>query len=307
MTILVTGAGGFIGRALVSSLLTDNDGPAITCVDVVPQPDDLVHPRVVWVRGGLDDGGTLDQASRAGPDCVYHLASVPGALAEADPALGRRVNLDASLDLFDRLAASPGRARVVYASSIAVYGAMSREPVGVATPTQPLITYGTHKRMVELALADHTRRGNLSGIALRLPGIVARPPSASGFGSAFMSDLIHALVSGRRYVCPVGPDATAWWLSVATVIENLRHAARLDVTGVVQVPALHHSVGEIIAAMTEVTDVKPEIAFEPDERIEGVFGNFPPLDIKRELALGFRHDVTTADLIRKAVAGSGVI
>jgi nucleoside-diphosphate-sugar epimerase len=301
LTILATGAGGFIGQALVRRLLADDDTSAITCVDVVPQPEDLVHPRVNWVRGGLDDRRTLDEALRADPACIYHLASVPGALAEADPALGRRVNLGASLDLLDRLALRPTPARVIYASSIAVYGAMSQEPVGTHTPTHPLITYGAHKRMVEIALADHTRRGNLSGIALRLPGIVARPPSANGFGSAFMSDLLHAVVAGGRYTCPVGPNATAWWLSVAAVVDNLRHAAGLDVTGVVQVPALHLSVGDIVAAMKDVAEAKAVISFDPDDRIEEIFGRFPPLAIEHELALGFRHDGTTANLIRSAV------
>ena len=116
----------------------------------------------------------------------------PADWPSAEPALGRRVNLDASLTLFDRLRSAGGRPRVVYASSIAVYGDMGAGPVSSETPARPLITYGAHKRMVEIALSDLTRRGEASGIAVRLPGIVARPGVSTGLGSAFMSDLLHA-------------------------------------------------------------------------------------------------------------------
>ncbi len=162
------------------------------------------------MRGAIDDRDAMGRVRLEDFDVVYHLASVPGALTERDPALGRRVNLDATLDLFDRLAACGRRPRVVYTSSVAVYGDMDERPIGADSPTRPTSTYGAHNRMAEIALADHSRRGELSGAALRLPGLIARPGKATGFGSSFMSELPRAYAAAEPYVCPVSEQATAW-------------------------------------------------------------------------------------------------
>ncbi|MDU6378302.1 MAG: NAD-dependent epimerase/dehydratase family protein, partial [Bradyrhizobium sp.] len=246
MRILVTGAAGFIGRALLQRLLVDTDGADITGLDLVAAPPEASGARLSWISGGLDDRAVLEQLGAASFDRVFHLASVPGGRAEVEPALGRRVNLDASLDLLQLLAQHGNRPRVVYASSIAVYGALSGAPVSAQTEARPLISYGAHKRMVEIALADHTRRGELSGIALRLPGIVARPRPVSGFGSAFMSELLHAVSAGESYACPVSPDATAWWLSAKVAVDNLIRAGEIDVCGTLQLPALRLSIAEVM-------------------------------------------------------------
>ncbi|MGC2777316.1 MAG: NAD-dependent epimerase/dehydratase family protein, partial [Bradyrhizobium sp.] len=271
----------------------------ITAVDVAPCPAGATGGGLRWISGGLDDRAVLDQLSRAPFDLVFHLASIPGGRAESEPALGRRVNLDASLDLLQLLAAGPSRSRVVYASSIAVYGVMSGAPVGARTEARPAITYGAHKRMVEIALADHTRRGDLSGIALRLPGIVARPRSTGGFGSAFMSDLMHALADGESYVCPVSPAATAWWLSVTAAVDNLMLAGAIGHCGEVQVPALHLSIADVVQGLADRhgTDRAARVRYSPDDRIEAIFGCFPALDTSAEQALGFTHDGSVAGLI----------
>ena len=206
MRVLVTGAAGFVGAALLRSLVRDSETTSLTLVDLVRHPLAEASERMRWISGGLDEPAILDEIFVERFDIAFHLASVPGGLAERDRTLGRSVNLDATLNLFDRLADAGGRPRVVYASSVAVYGEMAGEPVGPRTPARPVITYGAHKRMVEIALADLSRRGEISGIALRLPGIVARPGSSAGFGSAFMSDLLRSAAKGEPYVCPVSPD-----------------------------------------------------------------------------------------------------
>ncbi|MGY4303315.1 nucleoside-diphosphate-sugar epimerase [Bradyrhizobium sp. USDA 4369] len=308
MRILITGAAGFIGRALLHRLLTEMDGADITALDLAEAPPDVSGARLSWISGGLDDRAVLERLGAAPFDRVFHLASVPGGRAEAEPVLGRRVNLDASLDLLQLLAQHGNRPRVVYASSIAVYGALSGAPVSAQTEARPLITYGAHKRMVEIALADHTRRGELSGIALRLPGIVARPRPVSGFGSAFMSELLHAVSADESFVCPVSPDATAWWLSAKVAADNLIRADEIDVCGTLQSPALRLSIAEVMAGLAQLYGAERpvRVTFDPDDSIEAVFGRFPLLEVGAELALGFAHDGSVAEMITNALRTANI-
>ncbi len=302
MRILITGAAGFIGSALLKSLMGDPAVLEIVAVDLAERPAWAAAGRVRWICGGIDDRAVMDKIFRDEYDLVFHLSSIPGALAEADPRLGRRVNLDASLDLLERLAATSRCPRVVYASSIAVYGPSS-DPVSSRTPPCPVITYGAHKRMVEIALADHTRRGEMSGISLRLPGIVARPGPATGFGSAFMSEFLHALAAGEPYCCPVSPSATAWWLSATQAVKNLVHAGAIAHCDAVQVPALCLTVEGIVDGIAEVYGAERAslIQYRPVDRIEATFGRFPELDVADERALGFTDDGSVAKLIMSAL------
>ncbi len=227
MRVLVTGAAGFLGRALLRTLASRSPDDEITGMDLnAPSSNEALAGRISWVSGAFDDRDMMERTRLQDFDVVYHLASVPGALAEREPALGRRVNLDATLDLFDRLAASGRRPRVVYASSVAVYSDMDGGPIGVDSPARPTSTYGAHKRMAEIALSDHSRRGELSGIALRLPGLIARPGKSAGFGSAFMSELPRAYAAGKPYECPVSPESAAWWMSAGCAAKSAQ--VRLD-------------------------------------------------------------------------------
>ncbi len=291
--ILVTGAAGFIGRALTRRFA--DRGAAWMRLD-----REIDGPGAA--RGDLADSETIRAAAAFAPDIVFHLASAPGALAEQDPGLSRRVNLGASLDLFAALAALPRKPRVVYASSVAVYGEAAHGGVSRETPAQPASTYGAHKRMVEVGLSDHVRRGDFSGVALRLPGVIARP-LASGFGSAFMSELPRAFAQGRSYVCPVSPAAVSWWMSAGRAAENLMHAADIETTGVLQPPALRLSVGEVLDALSGLYPESPRslITFKPDSRIERSFGRYGELDAAYERALGFCDDGDAPTLLRSAL------
>lgn len=304
MSTLVTGAAGFLGAGLLRKLLADETAGDIVAVDLAPQPFPDGSGRLRWVTGGIDDPACLAAVMATSFDMVFHLASIPGALAEREPALGRRVNLDSTLALFDRLAEAGTRPRVVFASSIAVYGEMAGDAVHALTPTRPTLTYGAHKRMAEIALADLTRRGGVSGIALRLPGLVARPGGATALGSAFMSDLMRSVAAGQPYVCPVGPEATCWWMSAACAVANLRHAAAIVATGDIQLPALHLSIGEVVAALAETFGPACGglVTHRPSPEIERLFGRLPPLLAQEAEALGFAHDGSALRLVAAALA-----
>ncbi len=146
MRILVTGAAGFLAAALVNTLASRKSDHETTAIDLEPNDRAGASGRARWIEGSLDDPETLETARLHTYEVVFHLASVPGGLAEREPPLGRRVNLDATINLFERLAASRQRPRVVFASSVAVYGEMDGRPIGSDSPTRPTITYGAHKR-----------------------------------------------------------------------------------------------------------------------------------------------------------------
>ncbi len=304
--ILVTGAGGFIGRALTQRL---SGRPALaqralTLADVHLGP---APPHARSVEGDLGDPAVLDVALTPLPGVVIHLASVPSAASEARPELSRAVNLDATLALFDRLARAERPVRLVYASSIAAMGSVFPSAVDDDTPPRPSLTYGAHKLMAETALADWSRRGRLDGIALRLPGIVARPRQAGGFGSAFWSEVFHAFVRGEPYEAPVGPDATAWLMSVGACVENLMHAAEippssLGATRAFTLHALHARMADLLAEIASRTGARRDlVSCAPQPDIQAQFGRYPPLATPGADALGFRHDQDLAGLVDHAV------
>ena len=289
--ILLTGAAGFLGRQLHKRygaegewLTLDRKGSGAR------------------LQGDLADLALVREAAAFRPDVVFHLASVPGAEAERDPGLSRRVNLDASLGLFAALAATGAKPRVVYASSVAVYGEAARTHAGRKTAPAPASTYGAHKRMVEIALTDHTRRGELSGAMLRLPGVIARA-EASGFGSAFMSELPRALAQGRPYLCPVSPQAVAWWMSAPCAARALRHAGEIAQAGVLQPPALRLSVAEVVTVACALYGEprRALVSYAPDARLEAAFGRYGDLDADFERSLGFADDGDARELLRAAL------
>ena len=315
MHILITGACGFVGRALMQRLLDDPCAlpqplTLLTGIDhsVDTAPKDwLTDHRVQLLAGDFADPVLLLQALRHPPDWVFHLASVPGSLAEKEQALGLQVNLLSCITLFLAVAASAldnGRAaRVVFTSSVAVYGNLPADSrVNESCAVRPMLTYGAHKLMLETLLTDMSRRGVLDGISLRLPGIVARPATPTGHGSAFMSALIRRLGNGLDYECPVSREAQAWWMSLPCCIDNLLHAAALPAAQMpesrtVQLPVITATVGALIQAIAAVTGLTPNVSHVPDAGIERLFGRQPPLDTPLARQLGFTDDGDMAQLV----------
>jgi nucleoside-diphosphate-sugar epimerase len=309
MRVLVTGAAGYVGAALVEALrakgaLGDRRIEALALADRTIE----ALPGSTAIAGDLAEASVLQQVADFGADAVFHLAAVPGGASEADYALGRRVNLDTTLALFELLAASGKFPVVVYASSIAVYGTQLPPVVTPATPLRPPLTYGAHKQACEILLADFSRRGLLDGRSVRLPGIVARPRSGAGLTSAFMSDILHALRRGEAFTCPVGPEATAWWMSVRRCADNLMHAAAMDVpqadaARAWPLPVLRLSMHEVIETCAALygADRRALVAFRPIPDVEAVFGRYPRLDDSSSRALGLRDDGSAEALVRRAL------
>lgn len=314
--LVVTGAAGFVGRALVARLRRDRSlgGRTLGSLTLI----DLFHDTstdTAWirqVRGSIADRSVVAQAFERAVDVVLHLASVPGGTAEQQPALARDVNLQGTLNLLDACAAqveNGGTApRFVFASTIAVYGAQLPAQVDDATPTRPAMSYGAHKLMGEIAVADLTRRGGCDGLSLRLPGVLARPPARTGQLSAFLSDLMRDPAAGRDVVCPMSPGATTWAASTPNTVDNLLHAGGVDTTGLpahraLTLPALRFSMAQLLDALAAVhgEQVRAHVRFEPEARIEALFGRFPPLITAAADAAGFEHDGSLHRLVQRAI------
>ncbi len=300
--VLVTGAGGFVGQALVRALST---GWRVIATDRA-EMDFAELPNVTVLPGDLDDP-TLIAAITAQPlDAVIHLATIPGGAAEADPALAARINVAASMARIDAASAQGNCPRVLFASSIAVFGDPLPAHVDDDTPLTPMLRYGAHKAMVEEWIATMTRRGAIRGLSMRLPGILARPLAPSGMKSAFLSNLFHALKAGEPITLPVSADATSWLLSRRTLISQIEHALDLPCDPAdarLTLPALRVVMRDMVNEIARQTSSDPElVSHAPDPAIQAAFGSQPPLSTPRADALGLHHDGTLAALVTHALA-----
>ncbi|AUL15879.1 SDR family oxidoreductase [Bordetella bronchiseptica] len=315
MRVLITGANGYIGRALAERLCALSGVPGhgaleqLTLCDLAfdAAPAD---PRVRQVAGDFADPATLAAVTDPPPDLVFHLACVASGRAELEFELGLRVNLEGSLRLLEQLRRQGRSPGLVFTSSIAVYGAPLPALVTDDTPLAPALSYGAQKQAVEILLADYTRRGFVRGRAVRLPGVAPRPPAPNGAWSAFSSTLLRALAAGQPCEMPVGPQATLWLMSLPCCVDNLLRAAELTAqapppggrTGWT-LPALRVSVRDIVQAFDARSQgaATPLVSYAPRPDIEAQFGNQPPLQCDAAQAAGFRHDGSLSALLERAV------
>lgn len=303
MRIVITGAGGFVGREIASRLLERGDQVVgmDTAAGGIPVGAEVI-------AGDLADYSVRAKALAGGIDALIHLATVPGGAAEADPAASRRINIDAMYDLLlEASAANPGL-RVVYASSIAVLGDPLPALVDDTTPLSPKMIYGGHKAMMEHAVAMFSNRGAIDGVTVRLPGILARPKGPSGMKSAFMSNLFHALKAGEPFTCPVSAEGTIWAQSVARCADNFLHALALDTallppTRAVTLPAQRIAMGALAAEVAAQCGVSVDlVSYAPDAALEAAFAANPPLATPAAEHAGFAHDGDLATLVASALA-----
>jgi D-erythronate 2-dehydrogenase len=316
MRWLVTGANGFVGRALVRRLLGHGlpGGSALTRLAVTDLALDpaWTDPRLLCLPGDLTQTDTWSEAFAQGLDGIFHLASVPGGFAEAQPAQARTVNLGATQALLDRcqvqVEAGGVVPRLVFASTIAVYGSPMPAEVTDNTPAAPRMAYGVQKLMAELAVDHASRRGWVDGVSLRLPGVLARPPAPTGQISAFLSNFVRELSQGRWFECPTSPGATTWASSLPNVVDNLLHAALLDTSSMsgsrsLLLPTLRVSMAELADAIAQVYAVpaRERVRWCPDQHIEALFGSFPPVHTEAALRLGFVSDGDSPMLVRRSL------
>ncbi|HEY4972692.1 MAG TPA: NAD-dependent epimerase/dehydratase family protein, partial [Steroidobacteraceae bacterium] len=258
-------------------------------------------------EGDICDRAVLARAIEGGVDCVFHLASIPGGAAEQNYELGLKVNLQATIDLLEVLRLTGRNPRLVFASTIGVYGVPLPSVIDEQTIPLPTLSYGAQKLIGEYLVADYGRRGFVDGRSVRIPGIVARPP-AKGMLSLFLSELIRELSAGREFICPVGPEGMSWFMSRPRIVDNLMHAAQLDAQQLAGgrtwlLPVLHVSISSVVAAIARRhgSEVLKRVSYEPNRELQAQFANYPPLLCPRSQAAGFRHDGTVDELVVRAL------
>ncbi len=315
MHILVLGAAGMVGRKLSDRLVRDGHlgNKEITRLTL----QDVVAPAERPQAGFLVDVVTCDFAVAGAaeklvadrPDVIFHLAAIVSGEAELDLDKGYRINLDGTRMLLDaiRLAGGGYKPRLVFTSSIAVFGAPFPDAIGDEFFHTPLLSYGTQKAIDELLLADYSRRGFLDGIGIRLPTICIRPGLPNKAASGFFSNILREPLAGQQVVLPVSEDVRHWHATPRSAVGFLLHAATMasQVVGArrnLTMPGLSATVGEQIAALKRVAGEKVagRIKREPDPFIMGIVAGWPRnFDARRALELGFTTaEKTFDDIIR---------
>jgi nucleoside-diphosphate-sugar epimerase len=304
MKVVVIGAGGFVGARVAARLAEDPSIDALSLLDLAAflHPDDR---RVTAIIGDFADPA-VRKAALDGADAIILLAAILGGAAEADYPLARRVNVDATLDLFEHLRARAPRTRVVFASTIAVYSKPTPDPVTDATPLGPTMVYGAQKLMMEVALSNFAARGWLDGVSLRPSGVMARDSADAALKSAFMSRLFWRVRRGEDITLPVAPESRTWMTSIETVSRNFIHAAKLREIGpnrAFTLPALSLTFGELVEALKRRFPASPsKIAFAPDPGIIALFGGYPRLETAAADRLGFERDADADALVENALS-----
>jgi len=314
MHVLIIGAAGMVGVKLTARLIADGSIAdraihLLTLVDIVtPAPPVDAPFKVTTQAVDLSAAGAAEAVVASRPDIIFHLAAVVSGEAEADFDKGYRINLDGTRFLFEaiRRAYDSHPPRVVFTSSIAVFGAPLPEAIGDEFCSTPLTSYGAQKAMCELLLADYTRRGFMDGVGIRLPTLCVRPGKPNKAASGFFSSIIREPLAGHDAVLPVDESVRHWHASPRAAVGFLVHAAALDgarlgARRTVTMPGVSATVDEQIAALGKVAGdrVAGRIRREPNATIRAIVDGWPRnFRPERALALGFKAERDFEEIIR---------
>jgi nucleoside-diphosphate-sugar epimerase len=301
-----------IGRKLTERLLEDGavgERPLtkLTLHDVVPpDAEPTSETTIIPVVGDIADPLLAGRLVAEQPDAIIHLAAIVSGEAEADFDKGYAVNFDGTRQLFEAIRAADYSPRVVYASSIAVFGAPFPPVIPDDFHLTPLTSYGAQKAVGEFLLADFTRRGVFDGVGLRLPTICVRPGKPNKAASGFFSNIIREPLKGEEAVLPVEEDVRHWHASPRAAVGFFMHALTMDLKAIgprrnLTLPGVSATVGEQIEALRRVAGDKAvsRIRREPDPVIQRIVAGWATaFEAKRSRELGFTADADFEAIIR---------
>ncbi len=316
MRVVVTGGAGFLGSRLVKALLergsiTTSGGDEaeideVLVADIAPPAQPFAADKRLKTRyGDFSEADAANQLIDADTAAVFHLAAIVSGEAEQDFDKGMRVNLDGTRQMLEACRHRANVPRVVFASSVAVYGGDMPDVLDDATPLTPQTSYGTQKAIGELLVNDYSRKGFIDGRALRLPTVVVRPGKPNAAASSFASSILREPLQGEEVVCPVSAKTGVWLLSPRRVVACLLHAADIapkawGESRSVALPGMTVTVEEMIAALARVAGerVAARVHFEPDPFIEKIVYGWPTrFTTERGEIMGFRADERFDDVI----------
>jgi nucleoside-diphosphate-sugar epimerase len=301
MTVVVTGAAGFIGRALVAALRESSPGAEVLAADQSPMEPTGARALIGNIAYPQFARALIDRRV----DTVFHLASLVSGGAEQNFELGSKVNLDATRDLLEACRLAGQRPRFVFSSSIAVYGGALPDPVTDDTAAAPRISYGVQKLVCELLINDYTRRGYVDGRSLRLPTVMVRPGSANTAVSGWASAIVREPLAGRNYTCPVRPDTRMACLSLRRTVEALLHGAQLDGERLgwdrtVLLTGIPVAANEMWRAVQRHAGGRAlgKLRFEPDPVVQAIIDTVPRATrSQRAASLGFAHSADFEEIV----------
>lgn len=313
MKILITGGAGFLGRGLARALLERRAIIDLVLADITPLADDVLKgdPRVRVATGDLQ--ALLADGVLSGVDGVFHLAAAVSGECEADIDVGLRANLDttrAMLDACRALANVTAAPRLVFSSSLAVYGGDMPGVIADNTLPMPQNSYGTQKFICEQLIADYTRKGFIDGRNVRLPTVTVRPGKPNAAASGFMSGIIREPLAGMGAVCPVDPQTGVWITSPRHAIAGLIAAFQTPQQQwgsrtAMNLPGLSVRVSEMIAALRRRAGdaAAARVRVDIDNTISRIVGGWPwRFDTARSRALGLSGPAAMDDIVAEYMA-----
>lgn len=310
--ILIIGGGGMVGQKLAWRLSEDplNADDEVTLFDLgFPENG---APAAKRVTGNVTDRAAFEALAAERPELVYYLVAIVSGEAETDFDLGWSVNMTAFasfLEVFRAETEASGgtyKPKIVFTSSIAVYGAPFPEKIGDTFFHAPQTSYGAQKAMSELMLTDYIRKGFFEGLSIRLPTICVRPGKANKAASSFFSGIIREPLNGKEAILPVSDEVRHWHASPRSAAGFLRHAATLNQDvyegrPALNMPGVSCTVAEQIEALREIAgnEAVSLIRPEPDPAIIAIVKNwardFAP---ERAIALGFTAESDFREIIQ---------
>ncbi|QUS37190.1 D-erythronate dehydrogenase [Falsirhodobacter algicola] len=301
MKIVITGGAGFLGSRLIARLLDRGFGPdrkvaSIVSLDRVACPID--DPRVRSVVGSIADAEDVTRALSEGPDVVYHLAAVLSGQSEAEFDTGLNINVDATRLLLEECRKLQTAPRVVFTSSLAVFGGPMPEVVPETMAPMPQSSYGCGKAIGELLVSEYSRKGFVDGITCRLPTICVRPGAPNSAASSFVSGMLREPLAGEASECPVPPNTRLWISSPDTAIANLVlaggiAAGALGVNRVLNLPGITVTPAQMLDSLERLggAEARARVAMTSDPRVMDIVCSWPgAFDVSRPRALGFVAD-----------------
>ncbi len=317
MRVVILGGGGMVGQKLANRLAGEEIAGAMKISELILY--DVVEPSVPpapftvrTMTGNLADPGEAERLASLKADLVFHLASIVSGEAERDFDKGWEMNTRATWAYLEALRhhhqASGGlyRPRLVFTSSIAVFGPPFPDAIGDDFLCAPQTSYGAQKAIIELLVADYSRKGYVDGFSIRLPTICVRPGKANLAASSFFSGIIREPLNGHEAILPVPDTVRHWHASPRSAARFLTHAATLDTARLegrrsLTMPGVSCTVAEQIEALRKVAGDAPArlIRRESDASIEKIVMGWPRnFDPKRALALGFEAEADFEEIIR---------